>query len=83
MEREKEHGNGFQAKGKRQKAGWDFSRSEDRNEARRELGTLKPMMIVGNSVAVVLHNFTEEEIELMQEETEEAIKRRSAERKQF
>ena len=50
-----------------------------RNEVGKEMGTLKPMMIVGNSVAVVLQNFTKEELKVMQDEAKEAIRKRSAE----
>ena len=35
---------------------WDFSRSEDRNGARRKLANLSPMLVIGDGVDVVLQN---------------------------
>ena len=62
---------------------WDFSKSEDRNKARRKLGRLSPMLIIGNRVDAVLQNFTDEELDRMEEDPKDEIKRRSAEHHQF
>ena len=62
---------------------WDFSKSEDRNRARRKLECLSPMLIIGNRVDAVLQNFFDEELDRMEEDTKEEIRRRSAEHHQF
>ena len=63
--------------------GWDFSKCEDRNEARRKLGHLSPMLVIGNRVDAVLQGFSSDVLDRMEEDTKEEIKRRSAEHHQF
>ena len=62
---------------------WDFSRTEDRNEARRKMKVLNPLLIVGNRVDTVLQNFTEEELNCMDKGTVMELKIRSNKHHRF
>ena len=65
------------------KEGWDFSKSQDRNRARRKMNKLKPMLIIGNRMETVLQNFEQEDLDRMSEYTQQQIKNMIAEHAEF